>query len=114
MKVRCVEESTAARRKILDVCKDGALLKSEISKATGIDMTAINHHIMKLFNEGYLSRHRPSVKGRTSGAYYYTTAKDELYVIPVMEVPTPGADTRVQFPTDFPAQLMRMMGYLRV
>lgn len=114
MKIRCVAESTIKRQAILDACEDKALLMSEVSKITGNSVTAINHHLVKLVDEGYLEKTKARIEGVSLCAYVYRTVKDEPYVMQAEVERAPTPHPAIQFPADFPMGLMRMMGYLRV
>lgn len=105
-----IKESIARRQAILNWCKGKAMLISELAELANMTVPSINHQLIILVNEGYLSKNKANTSGVSVCAYNYKTIKKEPYVC----VETEKAIEVVRCPVDYPPALMRMMGYLKV
>lgn len=108
---RCTRsESIIKRQEILNACKDKALSISELAEAVSLIKTRLNHHLLNLVNEEYLSKTPIRLSEVNQMAYAYKTINFEPYEwMP---------DARVEEkPTtcdlDYDPKLMLMMGYTK-
>jgi hypothetical protein len=109
---RCTRsESIIKRQEILNACADKQLSISELAESISLIKTRLNHHLLNLVNEGYLSKNPIRITEVNQSAYAYKTINFEPYEwMP---------DARVEEkPTicnlDYDPKLMLMMGYTKI
>ncbi len=68
-------QSTQLRQRILDVCSKETMLLNDIALAVGVVRNKINHHLLCLVNDGYLTKHHNFAIVKRANANGYSTAK---------------------------------------
>ena len=108
-----IEQSIAIRNAILDACDYNVLTLAGIAEAIGFRKNGLNHHLIILVEDGYLSRHErfARVCGQWSSGY---SRKNNAPYEWVVHKPKPFVAPVVEVREDLDIGLMIKLGYTNI
>jgi hypothetical protein len=104
-------ESIIKRQAILDACIKKPLIIAEISEATGMVKTQLNHHLINLIAEGYLSKTPCPKPIHGQWGFYYQTINFDPYE---WQTHKEVEERPIRCNVNFDQKLMFLMGYTNI
>ena len=108
-----MEQSIVIRNAILDACHYNLLTLAGIAEATGFRKNGLNHHLIILVEDGYLSRHERYARLGGQWASGYSRKNDAPYQW-VIHKTQPFVEPPVAPPVHLDIGLMIKLGYTNI